>query len=82
MGIILWQTNGPWAGRALAAHQYWNWFGALSTSRDWAARSPDIQAPSPLLLVHVREKESETIPQKDAPLEPTTASPDRPLSYS
>ena len=78
MGIILWQRKGPWAGRALAAHQYWNWFGALSLSLDWAARSLEIQAPSPLLYVHVREKESETMPQEDAPSEPTTALLDRP----
>ena len=33
-GVSLWQTKGPWAGRALAAHQYWNWYCALSASRD------------------------------------------------
>ena len=77
-GISLWQTKGPWAGRALAARQYWNWFGALSASRDWAARSLEIQAPSPLLFAHVHEKGTETMPQKDAPSEPTTALLDRP----
>ena len=75
MGTTLWQTKGPWAGRALAAHQYWNWYGALSASRDWAARSMDIQAPSPLLFLHVRGTEPETKPQKDAPSKPQKDEP-------
>ena len=78
VGSTLWHTRGPWAGRALAAHQYWNWFGALSASRYWAARSLDITAPSPLLFMYEHEKKSEATPQKDAPSKPTTALLDRP----
>ena len=61
MGTTLWQTGGPRAGRYLAAHQYWNYFGASSTQWDWAARSLDVPAPRPLLFSLVREKPSGTV---------------------
>ena len=82
-GVLLSQTKGPWAVRALPAHQYWDWYGALSASRVRVARSLDIQDPSPLLFSHVRGTEPETKPKKDAPSkprkdEPTTVWPDRP----
>ena len=38
MGATLWQTKGPRAGRALAARQYWNWYGASPTHWRWGAR--------------------------------------------
>ena len=78
MGTTLWQTQGPWAGRAFAAHQYWNWYGASSTHWYWGARSLDIPAPYPLLFSHVRETTSEAAPQMNATSDPKPALRDRP----
>ena len=67
MSTTLWQTMGPWASRYLAAHQYWNTYGALSTHWDWAAASLDLTAPAPLLFSLVHEQPSETAPGEKNP---------------
>ena len=76
MGTTLRQTNGPWAGRYLAALQHWNGYGP--SHWDCAARLSDIPAPRLLLPMRVHEKTSETLPQEHAP--PDTKPPllDRP----
>ena len=76
MGITSRQTKGPWAGRYLAAHQYWNWYDALPTHWDWAARSLDVPAPHPLLSMHALP--SEISPQEKAPSDSKPALLDRP----
>ena len=72
MGTSLRQTQGPWAGRYLAAHQYWNWRGNLPTHWDWAPRPLDITAPLPLLFSLVRGKTSVAVPGTNAPCEKTS----------
>ena len=55
-GTSLWQQSGPWAPRYLAAHHYYNLYGALSTHWDWAASTLDLNAPPPLSLSKLQEK--------------------------
>ena len=78
MGTTLWQSLGPWAGRYLAAHQYWNWRGALPTHWDWAARTLDIPASRLLLFSLAHEKTSGAVPETNAPCRPPPALLDRP----
>ena len=73
MGTSSRQTQGPSAGRYLAAHQYWNYCGKIPTHWDWDARSLDITAPHPLLFSLVREKTSVAVPETNAPCEKTSA---------
>ena len=78
MSATLWQSMGPWASRYLAAHQYWNSYGALSTHWDWAAASMDLTAPSPLSLSRLREKPPGNPPEDKTPRDITPAEVDRP----
>ena len=64
MGAALWQSMGPWASRFLAARQYWNAYGALSTHWDWAASSLDLATPSPLSVSRFHEKPPEISPEE------------------
>ena len=58
----LWQQWGPWASRYLAAHHYYNAYGALSHHWDWAAHTLDIATPSPLSLSKLQD-----VPLQDTP---------------
>ena len=70
-GIKLWQQFGPWAPRYLAAHQYHNAYGYLSTHWDWAASGLDIKAPPPLSLSEVQKKSTPPEPVHAKPSPPT-----------
>ena len=48
-GMLLLQNFGPWAGRNLAARNYYDWFGRIQDGWDWAACAWDFKVPSPLL---------------------------------
>ena len=70
MGITLWQSQGPWAGRYLAARQFLNWRGNLPAHWDRDARSLDIPTPQPLLFSLAQERASGAAPEMKAPCRP------------
>ena len=70
-GTALWQQSGPWAPRYLAAHQYRNAYGNLSSHWDWAASTLDLTAPLPLSLSELQKKS----PDSNTPPEPVHAKP-------
>ena len=75
-GTSLWQQSGPWAPRYLAAHQYRNSYGKLSSHWDWAAYTLDLTAPPPLSLSKLQEKSTDCdAPQNPLHVKPTPPSP-------
>ena len=88
-GIRLWAGEGPWAQRCLAAADYAlrrNDCMPLSTGRDWAAKSPEVHAPDPLvrgvfrgdplLILTIAQERAETSEKKEMDTETKKDAPD------
>ena len=75
LGLRLWQMDGPWAARSLAAFQYKNAYGTLPDKWDWAAQSLDIAVPDPLYPASSHLKDTARSSEEPSPPAPDTQLP-------